>query len=262
MKSSKYTVMIISDSNDESRQISLTKRFLIISISAVTTVIVLSIILLLYSFRTINQYSDMEEIYNQLLSERISVLNVIQDLQRINQMDQLIRRTLGTDLNFPIRSDSIGSTNELSYGDHISYIENIPSKTPVTGFITKEIDKSSLYHFQNHYGIDIATKKGEPILATADGIVVFSGWTYDWGNMIIIYHGDEYFTLYAHNEKNFIKQWDAVKRSDVIALAGSSGAASGPHLHFEIWKDGKALDPIKFFPEYTINKFSSDSANG
>jgi len=262
MKSSKYTVMIISDSNEESRQFSLTRRFLIISISTVSMLIVLSIILLIYSFMTINHYSAMEEEYNQLLSDRITVLNVMQDLQRIKQMDQLIRQTLGTDLNFPTRPDVIDSTNLSSYRDYISYVDNIPSQAPVAGFITKEIDKAAWYNYQNHYGIDIATKKGEPILSSAAGIVVFSGWTYDWGNMIILYHGDEYFTMYAHNDKNFIKQWDAVQRSDVIALAGSSGTASGPHLHFEIWKDGNALDPIEFFPEYSLNKFSPDSANG
>ena len=111
------------------------------------------------------------------------------------------------------------------------------------------MDKSYFWQ-KNHYGIDIAVHEGEPVLAAAGGRVIFSGWTYDLGNLIIIYHGDDYFTHYGHNQLNLIQNHGIVKRGDVIALAGSTGISSGPHLHFEIWKDGDAIDPLVFFPEY------------
>ncbi len=71
------------------------------------------------------------------------------------------------------------------------------------------------------------------------------------GNVVILYHGDGYFTHYGHHQNNIKKQRDFVKRGDVIALVGSTGITTGPHLHFEIWKEGKVLDPLEFFPGYT-----------
>ena len=103
---------------------------------------------------------------------------------------------------------------------------------------------------KSHVGIDIVAKEGEPILAAATGVVVFSGWTYEFGNMIILYHGDDYFTHYGHNKQNFKKQLDIVKRGEVIALVGSTGISTGPHLHFEVWREFSPVDPMLYFPEY------------
>ena len=93
-------------------------------------------------------------------------------------------------------------------------------------------------------------KEGEPVYASASGFVVFSDWTYDFGNYIILYHGDDYFSVYGHNKNNFVKVREFVNRSAIIASSGSTGIVSGPHLHFEIWKDGEAVNPLELFPKY------------
>jgi murein DD-endopeptidase MepM/ murein hydrolase activator NlpD len=90
-------------------------------------------------------------------------------------------------------------------------------------------------------------------MAAASGVVVFSGWTYEFGNQIILYHGDDYFTHYGHNKQNFLNQLELVKRGDVIGLVGSTGISSGPHLHFEVWKKFEPKDPLLYFPEYLTN---------
>ena len=95
-------------------------------------------------------------------------------------------------------------------------------------------------------------------MAAASGVVVFSGWTYDYGNMIIIYHGDDYFTHYGHNKKNLKKQLDIVDRGDIIGLVGTLGISSGPHLHFEIWREFKPVDPLLYFPEYSHSNLTND----
>ena len=101
-----------------------------------------------------------------------------------------------------------------------------------------------------HGGIDIVASEGTPIRATSSGVVVFSGWTYEMGNLIVLYHGDDYITHYGHNQQNIISRLDIVKKGDVIGYVGNTGISSGPHLHFEIWKGDKSIDPLIYFPEY------------
>jgi murein DD-endopeptidase MepM/ murein hydrolase activator NlpD len=122
---------------------------------------------------------------------------------------------------------------------------NLPLRLPAKGYITRGFQPS-----QGHFGIDIAGKQGSPVVAAADGFVVFAGWTYDAGNMIIIAHGGGYFTFYKHNQALLKAANSLVKGGEPIALLGNTGAMShGPHLHFEVWKDGVALDPS----DYVLN---------
>ncbi|MEJ2182327.1 MAG: M23 family metallopeptidase [Nitrospirota bacterium] len=97
-----------------------------------------------------------------------------------------------------------------------------------------------------HTGMDISARPGDPVDATADGIVIFAGRSGANGNLVAIGHGFGYTTYYAHNKKIAVKVGDVVKRGDVIAYVGSTGRATGPHVHYEIWKDGKNVNPKKY----------------
>lgn len=96
-----------------------------------------------------------------------------------------------------------------------------------------------------HSGIDFAYPHRTPIQAAADGEVVFSGRKGGYGNTVLIKHADGYTSLYAHADENLVKVGTKVKKGDVIALSGSTGKSTGPHLHFELKKDGIAVDPKK-----------------
>jgi murein DD-endopeptidase MepM/ murein hydrolase activator NlpD len=96
-----------------------------------------------------------------------------------------------------------------------------------------------------HTGIDVSARPGTKISVTADGIVSFSGRSGANGNLVAIEHGFGYTTYYAHNKKNLVKVGQVVKRGDVIALMGSTGSSTGPHVHYEIWKEGKNINPSK-----------------
>jgi murein DD-endopeptidase MepM/ murein hydrolase activator NlpD len=97
-----------------------------------------------------------------------------------------------------------------------------------------------------HRGLDFAGKEGTEIHAVAAGVVTWSGDRYTYGNMVEINHGNGYITRYAHNKKNLVKAGDVVERGQVIALMGMTGRSTAPHVHFEVIKNGRTVDPARY----------------
>jgi murein DD-endopeptidase MepM/ murein hydrolase activator NlpD len=98
-----------------------------------------------------------------------------------------------------------------------------------------------------HSGIDISASSGTPIRATADGVVSYSGWTAPSGNVVILKHGFGFSTVYARNKNNVVKVGQKIKRGDHLGYVGSTGNSTGPHVHYEIWAKGKAVNPRDLF---------------
>lgn len=125
-----------------------------------------------------------------------------------------------------------------------------PSGRPVTsGWI------SSRYGYRKdpfngrrtfHQGVDVAGKKGSDVVAVAAGIVTWSGDRYGYGHLVEINHGGGYVTRYGHNGKLLVEKGDTVAKGDVIALMGSTGRSTGPHVHFEVLRNGKSVNPSKY----------------
>jgi murein DD-endopeptidase MepM/ murein hydrolase activator NlpD len=99
-----------------------------------------------------------------------------------------------------------------------------------------------------HKGIDISGEMNNPVRASKEGRVFDTGWRGGYGNLVKIEHDDNYMTLYGHLNKITVENGDTVKQGDVIGLMGSTGKSTGPHLHFEIHKDGVARNPLFFLP--------------
>ena len=97
-----------------------------------------------------------------------------------------------------------------------------------------------------HEGVDFAGKAGSNIVAVASGVVSWSGERYGYGKMVEVAHGDGVITRYAHNQENLVKVGDMVRRGDVVALMGNSGRSTGPHVHFEVHKNGRPVDPASY----------------
>ncbi len=124
-----------------------------------------------------------------------------------------------------------------------------PSIWPVTG------DISSGYGFRSspggfgstyHEGVDIATNYDTPVAVTADGIVSRAGWEDGYGYLVEVKHADGIVTRYGHNDAILVYEGQQLKQGDTVALAGSTGNSTGPHVHYEVRINGAAVDPILF----------------
>lgn len=112
-----------------------------------------------------------------------------------------------------------------------------------SGILTQKFNPS-----KGHMGIDYGVKVGTPVYASTGGFVIYADYNIDDGYMIIIQHKNEYTTIYKHCSALLKKAQDIVRAGELIALSGNSGKnTTGPHLHFEIWYKGKAINPAKFF---------------
>lgn len=138
--------------------------------------------------------------------------------------------------------------NQVTQEDKYNLFEKAQPKVnsvlfaPVKGSITERFSLRN-----KHFAVDIALAKDTPIKAALNGSVIFADWTPSTGNVIIIRHNNGFLSAYKHAASLTKSQGDVVRTGEVIALAGSTGKEStGVHLHFELWKDGYAIDPAQF----------------
>lgn len=97
-----------------------------------------------------------------------------------------------------------------------------------------------------HGGIDFAGKRGSPVMAVATGVVTWASKRYGYGNLVEINHGNGLVSRYGHNEKLLVHVGDVVKKGQTIALMGSTGRSTGPHVHFEVYKNGRPVNPDSY----------------
>ncbi len=105
-----------------------------------------------------------------------------------------------------------------------------------------------------HRGIDLAAPDGTPVTSSLDGTVTYSGRRPGYGNLVKIHHGRGLYTHYAHLSERLVKKGDKVKSGQTIALSGSDGRSTAPHLHFEVQRNGRYLDPAVFMAADTVNE--------
>lgn len=157
-------------------------------------------------------------------------------------LDQLAANLKNRENQLTVLEDLLLSNNILK--------EVQPSGRPITkGWL------SSYYGMRNHpisgkkemhKGIDFAGKMGGEVIAVAKGVVTFAGSRYGYGQVIDINHGNGYTTRYGHNSRLLVSVGDTVEKGFQIAEIGSSGRSTGPHVHFEVLKDGRHVNPMKF----------------
>jgi len=145
--------------------------------------------------------------------------------------DSLLRKQIESEDKYLLSLNSKNSSSfEVAKMDFIA---------PVNGIVTNDFDPST-----KHFAIDIVAKLNSPVLAVYDGYVVYTGTSLDEGNMIFIQHQNNTLSVYKHLSSPNVKLGEYVKKGKVIGLLGNTGKiTSGPHLHFELWKNGEAVNP-------------------
>lgn len=253
-KTKNYSFLIIPDSKDKTRSFNISA----IVIKAASVLLVALVVVLMFGFATYWRVAEVAIDYSRLEEENFKLKK---SLQRIDKMQEKLSEMRAIDKK--IRNSLTGyiKVNNIATSDsNLTKLDfdamqperqrvlfnSIPSQLPVKGFITRGFDVRNL-QIDPHLGLDIAASQGTPIVAPADGVVVFSGWTAKSGHVLIIKHQYNYLTLYKHNQRNLVSAMEKVVKGQVIALVGDTGKiSSGSHLHFEIWKGNMPLNPLLY----------------
>lgn len=179
------------------------------------------------NYKNYDNYNDIvEETFEKIVDLESKIENTYYDLDKL---------------------ENIIKNNEI-YFQHIPAIQPISNKNLKRTASGWGYRKDPIYHIKKfHFGLDFSAKQGTPIYATGNGIIEFSGLNGGYGNCVIINHGYGYKTLYGHMVKTNVKNKQKINRGDIIGYVGSTGFSTGPHLHYEVIKNNKKINPIGFF---------------
>ena len=174
----------------------------------------------------------------------------------INHQQLSAKNSMATEAAEPVEQNETGQVQVAAIQKMARSNDTLatkPSIWPTTGEITSGVGlRNSPWGegLEFHPGIDIANNMETPIVATADGEVVETGWSDGYGNIVEIDHGNGIVTLYGHNSHITVNVGDSVKKGQVISYMGSTGRSTGPHAHYEIRINGTAVDPTSFLVQY------------
>ena len=180
-------------------------------------------------------YKSIEDVLSGNIDEFISRDELSTDSNLINS-DIF---TISPNLQDSILRQYVDNEDKFNLTNNELVIENKMFFSPIKGEITQSFNFN-----ENHFAIDIAADIGTPVKSILDGKIIFSEWSLETGYVVVIDHGENIISVYKHNSKILKEQNDFVQAGEVIAYSGNQGnLSSGPHLHFELWKNGTPIDP-------------------
>lgn len=162
-------------------------------------------------------YGDIPETLAQSVMQRVSLLS-----SRMSEVRRLMVRTVREVPRFSWPIFPVSVTSHFGERAH-----------PILG------------EMRDHLGIDLAARRGQAVLSAAPGVVLNAGWNGGYGYQVEIQHAARVTTRYSHLSRLMVEPGEILERGDVVGLAGDTGMATGVHLHFELWKDGRAEDPME-----------------
>lgn len=167
------------------------------------------------------------------------------------QADNLFFDLTDLELQLGLHKKSLSLLESWQQSHHLvtsSYISGWPARGPGVWISSPFGTRTDPFTKRKarHKGVDIAGKEGTPIRSVGAGVVVWAGKRFGYGNLVEVEHGNGMVTRYAHAKAVLVKEGDVVNKGDEIALMGSSGRSTGSHVHFEVLKHGRQLDPSQF----------------
>lgn len=269
-----YRLVIVNDNNLEERAS--------VKLTPVNIILLLSFLFLLFfviSYLLLYKSSIGRFIHSSSSAEQHAELVLIKD--KLDQIERKNRQSIkrNSDIIKVLKGEKIVlDTNNLTVDETMVANSDLPASSadqleslnsfqnPLIGSLDRRViemdygfesqlfftplsgEISQSYDAKTHQAVDITpVKKNSSIKAVLDGTVVFTGWTYDFGHVIQIQHSNNLISIYKHNSYLHRKMGEYVKAGEVIAVVGNSGElTSGTHLHFELWFNGRSLDPSKF----------------
>lgn len=265
----KITVMLLDDSKpdeDNSYRVYPNGIFSLILALSLSFAAIVALIFMLTPLGGLLYSTDDAEIRAQIIEVSEKAIALEDSLRRrdlqLREMKNIIRLSVDTTLSMDQRFDDFFndvvpfqnndfvsfeqsgtfdklSQNEILFSNVSKAAPDFPSTYPVQGSLTRRYLPD-----EEHYGLDIATKNNEPVINIADGSVFNSSWTINNGYVISIQHSGGVVTTYKHLSKLNKKEGDLVLKGDILGEIGNAGVLStGPHLHFEIWRNGVPQNP-------------------
>jgi len=172
--------------------------------------------------------------------------NLELELAQLREREQRLRALMADQMHLTVDTlAEAGEVGRLLIRDALppDMAGQVPIVNPVRGVVSREFvdDLPPL-----HPGVDIAGEEGDPVVATANGTVVYASWSPAYGNLIILVHRNGFVTRYGHLKTLLVKEGETVFQNQAIGELGTTGFSSAPHLHYEIWQGRRRLDPWQF----------------
>jgi len=248
-------IILVPGDERETRQYGIS-RTMIVTIIVLAAMMAGVVVLLMISFAGKHtERARIRELETELAASRQDLLvagQLAAELDQMRAVQEKLLFMLGVDDASPVGTDSLAAWLEempASSAEGMQRAASLslsprPDRWPAKGFVTREFISGNIAKGVNpHLGIDIAGPRDAPVTAAAPGVVARTGTDDFLGNFVEIRHGLGYLTVYGHLSRIAVGKGDRIEAGQIVAYMGESGQATGPHLHFEIWQQGEAVDP-------------------
>ena len=253
-------ILFVSDDERPTREFEIS-RAMIVSLAVLGLILVgfVSAVLVGYALqiREVRNFDSLQAEVGRANERLATVAGLTRELEEMRSFQERLLTILGVDAFDGSAGAISDSLAPWSMTEGATITENLrrtasvvmspaPDLWPTPGYVTREFIAGDVSRgIRPHLGIDIAGPTNAALLAAANGRVVRSGTDDYLGNFVEIQHGLGYVTVYGHCSRIAVQKGDRIERGQVVAYLGQSGQASAPHVHFEIWREGEAINPRK-----------------
>lgn len=266
-KNNHFTIMFIPEENGKTLTFRIPK-YLVLSLIIFVIVLLSGLLLLIFKSGEIAAKLQLLSLIrtenDNLAKENDELRNISDKINSFNQFSEyLYKLAIPEDLKEVYNSNISLEDTIINEGDQVEVnksitsapmmpslnkenLSSIPNIVPVDGWITKHYVSDSLNGHLGHLGLDFAAASGTPIKATASGVVASVDNDKYFGLIVTVYHEGGFVSRYGHCSQLLVAKHDRVKKGQTIALVGNTGRSSAPHLHYEVLKDGKNIDPSQY----------------